>query len=142
MSDVIKAAFSLQDYRICKFSLDLDQNPKNEGIDISFDPEGIFHSKTKIFELILDFRAFKNPESKESPYLNARIHAFFQFENVSTLKEVPDFFYRNSVAIIFPYLRSFVSTLCLQANLNVLILPTLNLTSLEAPLLKNTKEQE
>ncbi|MBK7039827.1 MAG: protein-export chaperone SecB [Bacteroidetes bacterium] len=54
------------------------------------------------------------------------------------LVEIPTFFYKNCIAIIFPYLRAFLSTLTLQANVKPLILPLMNLSGLEKPLIENT----
>lgn len=56
------------------------------------------------------------------------------------LKDIPDFFYANSIAIIFPYIRAFVSTLTLQANIPPIVLPTLNLSQLRTILRDNTQE--
>ena len=52
--------------------------------------------------------------------------------------DIPGFFYPNSIAILFPYIRAFVSTLTLQANVTPIVLPTLNLTNLQEKLKKNT----
>ncbi|EXZ22215.1 pretranslocase subunit SecB family protein, partial [Bacteroides fragilis str. S13 L11] len=54
------------------------------------------------------------------------------------LAEIPNFFYPNSIAILFPYVRAFVSTLTLQANIKPILLPTLNLSSLQDTLRENT----
>lgn len=140
MTEIKRAAFSLKNFRICKFSLDLDEHRSNDEIEISFDPEGVFHKETKIFEVIINFKAFKNTESKDSPYISAKMHSYFTFENVDSIEDVPPFFYGNSIAIVFPYLRAFVSNLSLQANVDLLMLPTLNLSSLEEPLAANSKE--
>ena len=47
-------------------------------------------------------------------------------------------FISNSIAILFPYVRAFVSTLTLQANIKPILLPTLNLSSLQDILRENT----
>ncbi|MBQ2321387.1 MAG: protein-export chaperone SecB, partial [Bacteroidales bacterium] len=47
----------------------------------------------------------------------------------------------NSVAIIFPYIRAFVSTISLQANVNPIVLPTINLTGLTGELKRQTKSE-
>lgn len=60
------------------------------------------------------------------------------FENVSSFDEIPTYFYRNAIAIIFPYVRAFISTVTLQSNIPPVILPTMNLSSLESPLKENT----
>jgi preprotein translocase subunit SecB len=63
---------------------------------------------------------------------------FFSFENVNSFDEIPDFFYRNCIAILFPFVRAYISMITVQANVPGIMLPTLNLTSLEAALKQNT----
>lgn len=46
------------------------------------------------------------------------------------------------MAILFPYIRAFVSTVTLQANVMPILLPTVNLSSLESRLRENTKESK
>ena len=58
------------------------------------------------------------------------------------LEEIPGFFYPNSLAIIFPYVRAFVSTITLQANVHPVMLPTLNLIGLTEELRSNTRNAE
>jgi preprotein translocase subunit SecB len=64
--------------------------------------------------------------------------ARFVFREPVLLEEIPDYFYLNSIAILFPYVRAFVSIITLQANINPLMLPTMNLASLQETLKKNT----
>lgn len=62
----------------------------------------------------------------------------YQFENVNSFEEIPDFFYKNSIAILFPFVRAYVSIITIQANVPSVMLPTLNLSSLESELKENT----
>lgn len=55
-----------------------------------------------------------------------------------TSDELPEFFYANSIAIIFPYVRAFISTVSLQANVPSIVLPTMNLSSLRETLAQST----
>ena len=64
--------------------------------------------------------------------------ARFSFSSLMKFEDIPDYFYSNSVAILFPYMRAFVSTVSLQSNIPPLILPTLNLTKLGETLKKNS----
>ncbi|MGO3805987.1 MAG: protein-export chaperone SecB [Sphingobacterium sp.] len=64
----------------------------------------------------------------------------FEFINVSQFSEIPDFFYTNCIAILFPYLRSYISTVTVQSNIKPIILPTLNLTPLAKKLRESSKE--
>jgi preprotein translocase subunit SecB len=72
------------------------------------------------------------------PKINIVFKAIFSFTGVEKLEDIPDFFYRNALAIVFPYIRSFVSTLTLQSNSKLIILPTMNLSKLEKPLREKT----
>jgi len=64
----------------------------------------------------------------------------FEFKNVQTIEDIPDFFYKNSIAILFPYVRAYISLVTTQANVPGIILPTHNLSSLEEKLRNNTTE--
>ena len=64
----------------------------------------------------------------------------FGFTEPIELSEIPDFFYPNCMAIVFPYVRSFLSTLSLQANVPPIILPIINFSDLQGVLKRNTKE--
>ena len=78
-----------------------------------------------------------NKES-ENPFVEISCKGIFKFENVSTFEEIPEFFYRNSIAILFPYVRAYLSLVTTQANVPGIILPTLNLSNLETELKSNT----
>ena len=67
--------------------------------------------------------------------------ASFSFCDQISFEQIPEYFYPNSVAIIFPYIRAFVSTISLQANVNPIVLPTINLTGLTGELKRQTKSE-
>lgn len=131
-----KAAFSIVNYQFNKVNIDLS-NHKSGDISLSFDTRGIFDESQSIYELEFSVIAFNN-DLKESPFVSVRCVGVFKFEEVNLLNEIPDFFYRNSIAILFPYVRSYISIITSQANVPGIILPTLNLSSLESGLRKNT----
>jgi len=130
-----KAAFSLNEYKFQKVNIDFSKKKSNE-LNIEFIPQGIFHSKNSSFELIITFNAFN--EDKNSPFVLIECISVFVFNKEIQFEDIPSYFYRNSIAIIFPYIRAFISTVTLQANIPPIILPTMNLSSLEAPLRQNT----
>ncbi len=130
-----KAAFSFIHYQFEKIEIDLNKNTSNE-INISFEPKGKFDPNHSTFELIINFVAFN--DKPENPFISILCKALFEFEQNIEFDDIPSYFYRNSIAIVFPYIRAFVSTVTLQANIPPLILPTMNLSSLEEPLKQNT----
>ena len=131
-----KASFSIINYQFDKVSIDLS-NHKNSNLSTSFDTNGIFITEESIYELTFVVKVF-NQEDRENPFVSVRCKGIFKFENVSTLDEIPDFFYKNSIAILFPYVRAYISLVTTQANVPGIILPTYNLSNLEEGLRKNT----
>ncbi len=124
-----RAAFSLVNYKFDKVYLNFENKISSE-IEVDFTPSGLFTSNPSSVELNLLFSAF-NHGRKQNPYIEIRCVALFQSDKPLTLEEIPVFFYSNSIAIIFPYIRSFISTVTLQANIiPPILLPTWNLTAL------------
>lgn len=133
-----KAAFALRDYRFRKVSMDLSVIDDKSDIVVDFKPWGEFDKNTNIFFLTIEFTA-KDKNKPESDFINIESQSAFQFNQDVTLETIPDFFYANSIAIIFPYIRAFVSTITLQANTDALVLPTMNLSVLKDVLKDNSR---
>lgn len=133
-----KAAFQLEKYLFNKVNIDLD-NKTNEKMSVGFLPSGIFFPSQSLFELKFSFKAFFDKKGEENPYIFIECIGYFKFEDdVKELGQIPPFFYRNAIAILFPYLRAFVSMVSLQANVSPVVLPTFNLSDLEQPLKDKT----
>lgn len=130
------AKFSLVNYRFDQVVLKLDKLQPKTSFDIDFDPSGLFNDETKTFYLTFVFSA-KN-ENTSDEVINVRCLAEFSFSELNGFEDIPAYFYNNSIAILFPYIRAFVSTLTLQANIPPILLPTLNLSGLKEQLMKNT----
>ncbi len=129
------ASFQLSDYQFIKVELD-NSRLKNNDINISFDVAGEYSPKQSIFEL--KFEAGASSEGEDSAFVSVTCLANFTFEDVASLEDIPDYFYQNAIAIIFPYLRAYISLVTTQANVKPIILPTLNLSQLTTPLKGNT----
>lgn len=129
------AQFFIESYRFNKVIIDLSNKQSNE-LKIEIIPKGTFEFKSSRFNLYFVFKAFS--ETSENAFIEIECIGIFGFKENTTFEKIPDFFYNNSMAILFPYLRAFISLVTLQINIPPLILPTLNLSSLEADLRKNT----
>ena len=60
------------------------------------------------------------------------------FENKEGLENLGKFFYINAPALLFPYIRAYISTLTNLSGFEPINLPTLNMTRLGDDLKKNT----
>ena len=136
-----KAAFSFESFRFVSFQFNERADEGFEGLNILIDPSGHYNSTDKQFTLTLEFKAsLITDEDKPPSSDNAVIQ--LKFQTLFTIEEedgrIPDYFYPNSIGIAFPYIRSFLSTLTLQANNQLVMLPLMNLSHLAKPLQENT----
>ncbi len=130
-----KAAFSIINYQFDRVQIDLN-NHKSKDLELAFKTNGIYENENSTFEL--HFVVNVSNKVAENPFVEISCKGNFKFENVSRFEEIPDFFYRNSIAILFPYVRAYLSLVTTQANVPGIILPTLNLSNLETELKRNT----
>lgn len=129
-----KAAFSLRAYKFVKVEMNLDSIDPNSKYSIEILPSGIIMPDSGIYQLTFTFKA----KVDEKEIVNIVCKADYQFNMPMDVKDIPEYFYANSIAIIFPYVRAFVSTVTLQANVIPMLIPTLNLSSLSGELKANT----
>ena len=134
-----KAAFKLDGYHFTKASLDFNI-PNGAELNISFSPSGVFYSKEARYDLVFDVTVGCNETNAE--VIKVSCEASFSFGNKISIEEIPEYFYPNWLAIIFPYVRAFVSTVSLQANVQPVVLPTINLMGLTEELKEQTKVVE
>lgn len=131
-----KPAFQFQTYIFNNILLSFQKQPPQE-MSVNFEPSGVFNIEQKTFDLTLTFFAF-DKENTENPFIKINCIGTFKFEEVDVIADIPSFFWKNAVAIMFPYIRGFISSITALANIQPLILPTYNLGELEAPLRENT----
>lgn len=130
------AAFRFDTYEIPSFSFNVPRDAERS-IKLTFTPSGKYASEDGIFNLELIVTGFEG-KNADRQVLNIQYLASFSFKKGLPFEEIPNYFYKNAIAIVFPYIRAFISTLTLQANSGVLILGLMNLSNLEEPLIKNT----
>ena len=132
--EVSKAAFSLCAYKFVKVEMNLDSIDPNSKYSIKIIPSGIITPDSGIYQLSFTFKA----KVDEKEIVNIVCTADYQFNTPMDVNDIPEYFYANSIAIIFPYVRAFVSTVTLQANVIPMLIPTLNLSNLSGELKANT----
>lgn len=136
-----KAAFSLETIVFNQVFIDSDKYT-GEKFKIDFNASGIYFKSDNKYELNLIFKALHDESDKDNFFVRVNCKAFFVFNTDTIELGIPDYFYSNSIAIVYPFIRSFISSLTLQANVKLILLPTMNLSSLEAPLKANTIIEE
>lgn len=132
------AAFSIINYQFDKVEIDLSHH-KSDELSVSFDVQGVYTQEIAQYELTFSVKVGHNDD--EIPFAKVQCKGMFEFENVSNFNDIPDFFYTNSVAILFPYVRAYLSLVTTQANVPGIILPTYNLSNLKDKLKENTTQK-
>lgn len=132
------AAFKLDKYYFINASLSFDI-PDDVTLNIEIIPSGIYEQSKGIYFLNFEIKVICKETNSEVVDVTCR--AQFSFNEPVQIEEIPDYFYPNSLAIMFPYVRAFVSTITLQANVHPVVLPTVNLMGLTEELRNNTKAE-
>lgn len=133
MIEVKSAAFSFDKFSVPHFSYTEAEGDDVE-LKLNFKPKGIYHENTGVFEVIIEFTATNNSKN----VVNVKSVSIFKFDNQISFSDIPNYFYKNSLAIAFPYVRAFVSNLTLQSNTGVIMLGLINFTNMEEFFIKNT----
>ena len=99
----------------------------NQKAKIEFSIDKYTEKTDNKIKVTLSTKVFENAKQNNFPFeMEVIITGFFSVEN--NLKEIN--LEPNAVAILYPYIRSIVSTYTANANVNALILPAINVNSL------------
>lgn len=124
------ARFAFVSYQFTEAKLSFIIDKKHE-LAIEIEPQGRYNPNDGEFDVFVQTTIINNGKR----VIEVTCVAKYKFERAIKSEEIPNYFYANSIAIIFPYIRAFISTLSVQANIPVVVIPTINLTSL-GPILK------
>ena len=121
------AAFSFLGYTVEQIFLDQSKYHQSEEISVDFSPECHF-SKSKAFAKIILVVSIRNKKFEEA-FCSISMIGNFQFNEDITKESIPDYFFQNSIAILYPYIRAFISLLSTQSQSQHILLPTFNLST-------------
>ena len=134
--EVYKSDFRLDNYLIKESSLKIKGAiEKDNTLSIDINPRGIKRKDKFTLKLELEVK-----DEKELFDAKLIIDAYFLFRESITMERLGAFFTMNAPAIIFPYIRGYISMLTSLSGCGTVLLPTLNLTSMGEKLAQNIKE--
>lgn len=118
-----RAAFKFSKYIIKESSMKIIDSDINEGIDIQIELDASVKSDSSDAEVVLtvDLR-----DQNDNFTLHLKIVGYFEARGVAK-EEKNKFIALNAPAILFPYVRAYVSTMTSQAGIMPIVLPTINL---------------
>lgn len=120
------AKFRFLRYNIIKSSIEIDDGKVvNEDLTVEFSQEGAECIENNLYKHTLGVEiADKNNVMR----INIVVIGLFEFDRDIDEKLKATFFNSSAPAILFPYLRAYVTTLTGLSGVNPVILPTLNLS--------------
>ncbi|WP_019413658.1 protein-export chaperone SecB [Paenisporosarcina sp. TG20] len=133
MADNLKSGLRFINYQVNDVEFHLNNDYVENSITVDFNIERFVEYKdddenTMYVTLILNI--FEHAKEKNFPFsMNLDVTGIFQLDNIDIDKR-ESFAEVNSVAILFPYLRSLVSTYTANSNVPALILPPINVVKL------------
>ena len=115
----------------------IERNDKNASKKVSLDflPKGFINKTESNFQLHLDVRI---EDENKAFKIEITAIANYVFEKKESLDALNKFFFINAPALLFPYLRAYISTLTNLSGFEPVNLPTLNMSMLGEDLEKNT----
>lgn len=127
--------FQFKGFKINRSFIERKDKMPSKKISLGFAPEGFINKKDSTFQLHLGVKI-----EDENKAINIEINAVADYYFVSKegLDNLNNFFFVNAPALLFPYLRAYISTLTNLSGFEPINLPTLNMTGLGEDLKKNT----
>jgi preprotein translocase subunit SecB len=114
------------------------QNPIKQGkASINIEPVGVLDPDGKTFKLLLDVNVTDENKSFD---IKIKTLGVFEFKEKQMGNKLDNYFLVNAPAIIFPYIRSYISALTSLSGIKTINLPLMNLTSLIDKLKKSMSD--
>lgn len=109
-----------------KYRTNYDFETSTDGVTIDFDVKReIAEVDENIFAVSLLVNIFDEPEKNNFPFtMDLKVTGIFEFKDYND--EYYEILEQNTIAILFPYVRSLVSSYTANTNLEPLILPIVN----------------
>jgi len=121
-----KSKFQLRNYLIEDAHIKITNPEIGDDMETSFNPSGSFDEEKKQFHLVIEAEV----NDKDKNFLvKLRIHGVFLYETTD-MQKLKTFIGLNAPAILFPYLRAYVSNITALSGMQPIIMPTLNLSTI------------
>jgi len=127
--------FQFKGFIVRRSLINLNEGETPQQFTINFFPVGIIEENNSVFKLKL---GVKIEDKKKVLQIEVDAEADYFFDKEISKKQLDNFFYVNAPALLFPYIRAYISTLTNLSGIKPITLPTLNLTELGVDLKENT----
>lgn len=126
-----KARFRFVEYLFKETSIKLTGEDISDDVEFGIEPNGIFEEDNKMFILTLNVLV---KDKKSSLEVKMTVIGKFKYET-NDIQELVPYLGFNAPAIIFPYIRAYITNITALGGMSPIILPTLNMESVGKELL-------
>lgn len=121
------AKFRFSGYQVLKSNISINEpSTISENLEIKFKRSSGINEKEYKYKLDLEVTI---EDENKSLFIEVICNGFFEFDKDITDEERSIFFNTSAPAILFPYLRAYISTLTTLSGIQPVTLPTINLSS-------------
>jgi preprotein translocase subunit SecB len=131
--------FQFKEFLINRSFIEKKEGNPSANVSLNFSPKGIVNKTDSCFQLQL---CVKIEDSDKIINIEIDAVANFYFDKDLEIQQLNNYFYINAPALLFPYIRAYISTLTNLSGYKPINLPTMNLTSLGKELKDNTVNVE
>lgn len=136
MDETKKSGFQFVGFQIIKSHIEKNGFDKvGDDLDLEFIPRGEKDDIKNVFSLFLKVNI---SNADKTFVVNIEAVGFFNYSIEVEDKILSNYFYVNAPAILFPYVRAYISTLTTLSGFETITLPTINITFLGNSLKENT----
>lgn len=138
MEEAKKSGFQFTGFQIIKSYIEKRGfNKVGENLKLEINPRGEKNNSKEEFSLFL----VVNIEDEDKAFkVNLEAVGFFKYSMKTEGATLSNYFFVNAPAILFPYVRAYISTLTTLSGFETITLPTINFTYLGNELAEHTKE--
>ena len=126
-----KARFRFVEYLFKETSIKLTGEDISDDVEFGIEPNGIFEEDNKTFILTLNVLV---KDKKSSLEVKMTVTGKFEYET-NDIQELVPYLGFNAPAIMFPYIRAYITNITALGGMSPIILPTLNMESVGKELL-------
>ena len=128
---VEKARFRFVEYLFKETSIKLTGEDISDDVEFGIEPNGIFEEDNKMFILTLNVLV---KDKKSSLEVKMTVTGKFKYET-NDIQELVPYLGFNAPAIMFPYIRAYITNITALGGMSPIILPTLNMENVGKELL-------
>lgn len=129
-----KSGFQFNGFKVVKSLIEI-KGKGSEELKLEIEPKAVLNNKDNKF--LLEMKVYIVDETGN---INIEIIVEGEYNIVERDENLKSFLFTNAPAIMFPYVRAYITSLTALSGITTITLPTMNLSGLREKLAENLEE--